>query len=405
MKINNNLQRIQQLRWRGYILSIVLVTLVSWVKWIAQPNIIPANVTSLYIVAIAIVSIYFGYAHSIFCSIISVLTYNSLFASPEIGQSLKFLDLYIPFIFVVIGVVITYLSSHLRKKTVEALREVKKRKQHEAELILYRDQLERIVEERTKELQSINVALNDEIKVRKQAETSLIESMADKERLTRLVVHELKTPLTPILAASELLSEQVSEGPLYRLSKSIEKGARTISKRVDNILDVMKGEMGVMALNRRETNLVALLSSITDDTKPLATVKNIQFTCQLPVSEIKGWVDAERVRQVTVNLLDNAFKFTPENGKITLMARENDNALIVEVKDTGPGMSIEEQKLLFTPYHHLKSENPHGKGLGLGLSLCKTLIELHGGRIWVESSKGNGCNFCFSIPLHSEKLS
>ena len=99
------------------------------------------------------------------------------------------------------------------------------------------------------------------------------------------------------------------------------------------------------------------------------------------------------------NLLINASKFTQEGGKITLQAREQDDSLVVEVKDSGPGIPEEDQKRLFQPYHRQLGDREHLSGLGLGLALCKYLVELHDGEIWVSSRIGRGSTFGFSIPL------
>ena len=113
------------------------------------------------------------------------------------------------------------------------------------------------------------------------------------------------------------------------------------------------------------------------------------------------WADETRLRQVVLNLLSNACKFTPEGGKITLRAREGDATLVVEVQDTGVGIAEEEQQRLFEPYYRVADDRQQFKGLGLGLTLCKMLVELHGGQIWVESHVGKGSTFGFSVPLET----
>jgi signal transduction histidine kinase len=109
--------------------------------------------------------------------------------------------------------------------------------------------------------------------------------------------------------------------------------------------------------------------------------------------------DEVRLRQVLRNLLNNATKFTPEKGKITIRAKRNDNNLIVEVEDTGSGIDADKMSKVFLPYVRLGEATEHQKGLGLGLKLCKTLVELHGGMIWVNSQKGTGSIFSLSIPI------
>ena len=104
---------------------------------------------------------------------------------------------------------------------------------------------------------------------------------------------------------------------------------------------------------------------------------------------------------IILNLLVNASKFNPEGGTITLAARKEDKSLVIEVRDTGPGIPKKEQERIFQPYQRRRTDRERLGGLGLGLSLCKNLVELHGGRIWVESQVGKGSVFAFAIPLKS----
>jgi signal transduction histidine kinase len=125
------------------------------------------------------------------------------------------------------------------------------------------------------------------------------------------------------------------------------------------------------------------------------------LTVELPSSNPVVSADKDRLRQVVLNLLNNATKFTPPGGKITLMARTDNANLVVEVHDTGLGISKEDQVRLFDPYYRRVEDRERLSGLGLGLALSKKLVELHGGQIWVESEKGIGSTFVFSLPLES----
>jgi signal transduction histidine kinase len=120
---------------------------------------------------------------------------------------------------------------------------------------------------------------------------------------------------------------------------------------------------------------------------------------ELPPTLPAVWGDEDRLRQVILNLLINATKFTPEGGTIKLKARPRNGFVLVEVQDTGRGISESEQKKLFQPYHQQLGDLEHLSGLGLGLSLCKMLVEMHGGKIWSESEVGKGSAFSFTVPL------
>jgi signal transduction histidine kinase len=182
------------------------------------------------------------------------------------------------------------------------------------------------------------------------------------------------------------------------LAKNIYRGALNLNNRVEELLDLAKGELGMLTLRYGTVAPLQLLRQVFDDTTPLASSRGQSLNLDVPPSLPQIWADEDRLRQVMLNLLNNAFKFTPKGGKITLRAKEMDANLIVEVEDTGPGIS-EEQQRLFQPYHRLESDRERLSGLGLGLALSKMVVELHGAQIWAKSQKGKGSTFGFSLPL------
>ena len=216
---------------------------------------------------------------------------------------------------------------------------------------------------------------------------------------TRALVHELKTPLTPVLASSELLVTELSEEPWLSIARNIHRGALNLSKRIDELLDVAKVEIGTLQLDLKPVNALKLLERIADGMATVISSNGQSLKLMLTPSLPRVWADEERLQQVVLNLLINASKFTPDGGEITLKAEEKDDALVIEVRDTGPGIPPGEQSRLFQPYYLPLSDREHLSGLGLGLALCKHLVELHGGTIWVESEVGRGSTFGFSIPL------
>ena len=216
---------------------------------------------------------------------------------------------------------------------------------------------------------------------------------------TRALVHELKTPLTPILSSSELLVSELREEPWASIARNIQRGAQNLSRRIDELLDLAKGEIGMLQVNPQPLDALQLLRGVADDMLAVVASNHQSLSVALPPSLPPVWADEERLRQIVLNLMINASKFTPEGGRITLRAGQRDSTLVVEVEDTGPGIPKEEQERLFQPYHRRVKDRERLSGLGLGLALCKYLVELHGGRIWVQSEVGKGSTFGFSIPL------
>ena len=218
---------------------------------------------------------------------------------------------------------------------------------------------------------------------------------------TRALVHELKTPLTPIMSSSDLLVSGLTEEPWLSVAQNIQRGAINLNKRIGELLDLARGEIGMLKLNPKRVDFLKLLQHVGSEMSVLASSNGQKLKVELPDSLPLPWADEDRLRQITQNLLVNATKFTPEGGTITLRAKEQNGSLIVEVQDTGYGISDEEQRRLFRPYHRQVGEREHLSGLGLGLALCKNLVQLHGGRIWVKSEEGKGATFSFSIPINS----
>ncbi len=184
-----------------------------------------------------------------------------------------------------------------------------------------------------------------------------------------------------------------------RLVQSISRSASNLNQRIDELLDLARGETGMLQLTLETLDPIPLLQEIGSEMTPVALHNGQSLTVELPSSIPTVWADRARLRQVVLNLLSNAFKFTPAGGKITLRAKEDSANLVVEVQDTGSGISKEDQEHLFEPYYRRVTDRERLGGLGLGLAISKGFVELHGGQIWVKSKKGKGCTFGFSLPL------
>ena len=128
-------------------------------------------------------------------------------------------------------------------------------------------------------------------------------------------------------------------------------------------------------------------------------IRGINFVSNIPSILPNIRIDETRIEQVVVNLLSNAFKFAPENSEVSISVNESDDSLTVAVTDNGGGIAKENFSKIFEPYYRVENGNHQPAGLGLGLSLCKTIVEAHGGDIWVESEIGKGSTFFFTLPL------
>ena len=259
------------------------------------------------------------------------------------------------------------------------------------------------------------IAITRDIRERKEAEEKVQElyrqerelrqqierEMKRRVEFTRELAHELKTPLTSVLAASDLLLTKLEDDNFIGLAKNINRSAFNLNKRVDELLDLARGEVGMLDLKLQPVDLLQLIKDIADTITPIAQGQGQSLVLDLPTSLSMVLADADRVQQIVLNLLSNAVKFTPRDGKITLRAYRKDSSAVVEVHDTGRGMSNYEQERLFEPYHRSGAGRWRMSGLGLGLALCKTLVELHHGEIWAKSRVGTGSIFGFSLPFEN----
>ncbi|UCC60080.1 MAG: PAS domain-containing sensor histidine kinase, partial [Dehalococcoidia bacterium] len=255
------------------------------------------------------------------------------------------------------------------------------------------------VTERKKAEGKLQNMYEEEKKLRRQLE----HEMNKRVEFTRALAHELKTPLTPVVMSSQILCQELKDETFLRVAQNINRGAQNLNNRIDELLDLARGEVGMLQLRLEEVDVLEILKEVIEEVAPVSASRGQHLISKLPPAMPPvlpvTMADRGRVKQVVLNLLNNAFKYTPEGGKVSLSVRQEDYNLIVEVKDTGPGMEKKEQEKIFNPYHRIDTDREKLGGLGLGLALCKALVELHGGRIWVRSRVNKGSTFSFSLPI------
>lgn len=241
----------------------------------------------------------------------------------------------------------------------------------------------------------IKFMYEQEASLRQQLE----EEIKRRAEFTRALVHELKTPLTPIIASSEGLASVIADEPMLSMARNVNRGANNLNKRIDELLELARSELNILQIDPVPIDIAPLLRDIESEMKLMASNRHQSLTINTPAKLPTVNADAGRIRQVVENLLTNAFKFTPDGGKILLYAMEDNGSVIVEVRDSGPGLSRDEMTWIFQNYHRKVRDREHLSGLGIGLSLCKTFIDMHGGQIWVNSEPGKGSVFSFSLPV------
>jgi two-component system sensor histidine kinase/response regulator len=242
-----------------------------------------------------------------------------------------------------------------------------------------------------------------------EANRALEQVSQAKSDFTARMSHELRTPLNSIIGFSEvLLSKKMSpadQATHEEFLGYIHISAKHLLHLIDSILDLSKIEAGKLTLEPREFDLRVLLEDVNITVLPMLTTKKQTLKIKTGKGINSIFADEPKMRQIFLNLLSNAHKFTPSGGKIKIVCQlKNPHLLHCSVIDNGIGISPQDQQKIFEEFGQVgRSPSGSGQGAGLGLSIAKRLVELHGGNIWVVSEVGGGSTFTFSIPVTEKR--
>ncbi|MBN1400051.1 MAG: response regulator [Anaerolineae bacterium] len=237
------------------------------------------------------------------------------------------------------------------------------------------------------------------------ARDAVDEARKAKEEFVANVSHELRTPLNMIIGFSDMILEspqvygrQLPASLLADVS-AIQRNSQHLANLVDDVLDLSEADTGHMQLLKERTALGEVITEAVEAVNALFEKKGLSLVTRIPRDLPQVHCDRTRVRQVILNLLSNAGRFT-EQGCVTIEAQAQDGSLIVSVTDTGPGMPREQVQRLFEPFQQGdQSIRRRYGGSGLGLAISKRFVEMHGGKIWIESEVGRGSSVSFSLPM------
>lgn len=259
----------------------------------------------------------------------------------------------------------------------------------------------------TEELQNTLLKLNSELSVisrELQKRTAQLERVNElKNQFMGIAAHDLRSPLAGIYAYIELLMDDLRPLQGTDLAQSLEEIHREVSymlNLVTNLLDYSVIEQGHLDLALQEIEVRQLLQQVVQMNGLLAKKRQVRVTLQLEHDPGSVNLDLNRVRQVLNNLLGNAVKYTPQEREVTLTLGLLGQELLFQVRDQGKGVPESEQDRLFTPFGKTSARSLSGdKSTGLGLSICKKIVEAHGGRIWHHNLPEGGACFSFTLPL------
>jgi signal transduction histidine kinase len=232
----------------------------------------------------------------------------------------------------------------------------------------------------------------------RQLRGSLEQEIQKRSQYTRAVVHELRTPLTSIIASGELLESQLNDTLQLSLINNIQRSAENMEKRVNELFELARGEMGLLDINPEPMDVNILISEVVSEIRPIAESRHLNLRAELAPGELTVMGDRTRLHQILTNLVSNSLKFT-EKGQIIIASSQVPDLALIQVRDSGKGINAEVMETLFNPYERTLIKNWTSSGLGIGLALCKIYVELHHGTIKAESQLDKGTTISFTVPL------
>jgi GAF domain-containing protein len=248
-----------------------------------------------------------------------------------------------------------------------------------------------------------NVRLFDEIQDKSR---QLEEASQHKSQFLANMSHELRTPLNAILGYTELMADGAYGEPsekMLGILKRLEANGKHLLGLINDVLDLSKIEAGQLVLELSDYCIQDIAQTVRSTLEPLAADKKLGFKVEVAAQLPPGHGDGRRLTQVLINLVGNAIKFT-DTGEVAIKAEAHNGSFHVSVRDTGPGISSADQARLFQEFQQADNAITRKKGgTGLGLAISKRIVEMHGGRIWVESQPGQGSTFTFTLPVIVER--
>ncbi len=261
-----------------------------------------------------------------------------------------------------------------------------------------------IIRKRSEEL--VETTLKSERLERANRELEELDRM--KSEFVSIVSHEIRSPLTTMKAFVSLILDEIPGKINEKQSEFltiINDNINRLARLINNLLDLSRIESGRMELNRKEININTITEEIIKVFQTQAKGKEIVLKNLLPADLPPVYADFDKISQVLTNLIDNALKFTQKGGMVNIEGVIVNNQIQVRVIDTGIGISKEDFSQIFNRFQRIElPTTQQTQGSGLGLSICKAIVEMHGGKIWVESEMGKGSNFIFSLPKFEEEI-
>ena len=220
-----------------------------------------------------------------------------------------------------------------------------------------------------------------------------------RDEMLSVVAHDLRNPLNTIFMGSSAMIEDIAEpdSSLGKYARIVKRAAERMNRLIQDLLDIRRTESGTLSIEVRDESVAALINEAMEMLQPLATAASLELRSEIDEKVTTVSADTARLLQVLSNLVGNAIKFTPRGGVITVRIEPLGDEVRFAVRDTGPGIAPDQVPHIFGRFWQANRKDR--RGIGLGLAIAKGIVEVHGGRIWVESTLGAGSTFYFTIPV------
>jgi two-component system, OmpR family, sensor histidine kinase KdpD len=229
------------------------------------------------------------------------------------------------------------------------------------------------------------------------------QTEALRTALLSSVSHDLRTPLATIKASATGILEEELQYPhegIHSFASAIEREVDRLDNLVENILEMSRLEAGILRPEKMWYPLGELIHDVLNRVQPLMQGRSVETN--IPVDLPPILLDSVQIDQVMTNLIENAIRHTPAGSPVEVTARVNEAQMVVSVADRGPGIPTFERQRIFDKFYRIEGSLGHTNGLGLGLAICRGVIEAHGGAIWVQARENGGAEFCFTLPLQED---
>jgi signal transduction histidine kinase len=217
-----------------------------------------------------------------------------------------------------------------------------------------------------------------------------------------MLIHDMRGPMSNLINAIRTipmaLEKVPADSPVFQLLDIALRSGQQMQDLIDSMLDVSRLEQRQVPINRTRRPVSNLLQAVEDQLSPMAQAKQVELSFEVNGQPPLPWIDQDMIRRVLVNLVSNAVKYAPRRSQVGVVVLEQEGCVQFSVTDQGPGIPPQYHQSIFEKFARVQYEGAP-KGIGLGLAFCRLAVEAHGGKIWVESTPGQGSTFSFRLPI------